>query len=312
MKKISMVIPCYNEEGNVKLFYDAVKEVYKDSKKYSVELIFIDDGSKDNTLNELKELSKNKDFSIKVLSFSRNFGKESVIYAGLEKATGDYTVIIDADMQQPPKLTLPMAEVLDKEDYDCVCYFQDKRIEGKLISFIKGVFYKTINKIADLHMKEGASDFRMFKTNVREAIVSLEEYGRFTKGIFSWVGFKTKYLPYKPEERATGESKWNPIKLFKYGMNGIISFSTAPLKISTWTGIIMSLVSIFYLLVVLIQKIFFGVNIPGYPTIVGLILLIGGIQLFCIGIIGEYLSKMYMEIKQRPIYIIKEEISNDK
>lgn len=312
MKKISMIVPCFNEEGNVKLFYEDVVKTYKNNKKYEIELIFIDDGSSDNTLNELRKISKNKEFSIKVISFSRNFGKEAVIYAGLKKATGDYTVIIDADMQQPPSLTVKMAEILDKEDYDCVCYFQDKRIESKLMSFVKSAFYRTINKMADLKMKEGASDFRMFKSNVKDAIISLKESCRFTKGIFSYVGFNTHYLPYKPEERASGVSKWKPRKLLRYGINGILSFSTAPLKISTWIGFIMSFVSFFYLLIILIQKIFFGINIPGYPTIVGLTLLIGGIELLCLGIIGEYLSKMYIEIKERPIYIVKEEISNDK
>ena len=312
MKKISMIVPCYNEEGNVELFYEDVKKTYKGNKKYNIELIFIDDGSSDNTLNNLKEISKNKDFNIKVISFSRNFGKEAVIYAGLSKATGDYTVLIDADMQQPPSLTLKMAEILDEKEYDCVCYFQDKRIESKLMSMVKGAFYRTINKMADLKMKEGASDFRMFNENVKEAILSLKETCRFTKGIFSYVGFNTYYLPYQPEERASGESKWKPRKLLRYGINGIVSFSTAPLKISTWVGLIMSFVSFLYLVVILVQKIFFSVDIPGYPTIVGLTLLIGGIELLCLGIIGEYLAKMYSEIKQRPIYIIKEEINNDK
>ena len=312
MKKISMIIPCFNEEGNVKLFYEDVKKTYKNSKKYKIELIFVDDGSKDNTLEELKEISKNKDFNIKIISFSRNFGKEAVIFAGLEKASGDYTVIIDADMQQPPSLTLKMAEILDEGEYDCVCYFQDERIEGKFMSFIKGSFYRVMNKMAGLKMKQGASDFRMFKKDVKEAILSLKETCRFAKGIFSYVGFKTSYIPYKPEERASGESKWNFKKLLRYGINGIVSFSTAPLKIATWIGFIMSFASFLYLIIVLIQKLFLEVDIPGYPTIVGLTLLIGGIELLCLGIIGEYLSKMYIEIKNRPIYIVKEEIDNDK
>ena len=312
MKKISMIVPCFNEEGNVKLFYEDVVKTYKGNKKYKIELIFVDDGSKDNTLKELKEISKNKEFEIKVISFSRNFGKEAVIFAGLEKATGDYTVIIDADMQQPPSLTLQMAEILDKDEYDCVCYFQDERIEGKLMSFIKGAFYKTMNKMAGLKMKKGASDFRMFKRNVKEALLSLKESCRFTKGIFSYVGFNTYYLPYKPEKRVSGTSKWNTKKLLRYGINGIISFSTAPLKVATWIGFVMSFISFLYLIIVLIQKVFFEVAIPGYPTIIGLTLLIGGIELLCLGIIGEYLSKMYLEIKGRPIYIVKEEIDNDK
>lgn len=313
MKKISMIVPCYNEEGNVKLFFKDAIKTYKDSKQYKIELIFIDDGSSDNTLTELKEIAKTKDCIVKVISFSRNFGKESVIYAGLKAATGDYTVLIDADMQQPPSLTLKMAELLDNDkSIDCVCYYQAKRIESKLMSKIKGLFYKTMNKISDVELKQGASDFRMFRKNVREALVSLDERCRFTKGIFSWIGFNTSYLPYTPEKRAYGSSKWNPHKLFKYAMEGIVSFSTKPLKLATFLGLFLSLLSGIYLLVVLCQKIFIGIGIPGYPTIITLILLLGGIQLFCIGIIGEYISKIYMESKDRPIYIIKEEISNDK
>lgn len=312
MKKISMVIPCFNEEGNVKLFYEDALNTYKDSKDYEIELIFIDDGSKDNTLNNLKEIAKKKELKVKIISFSRNFGKEAVIYAGLKKATGDYTVIIDADMQQPPHLTLKMAEILDEGEYDAVCYYQDKRIESGLMSFVKRKFYKTMNKMAKLDMKDGASDFRMFKINVKEAILSLKEVRRFTKGIFSFVGFKTKYLPYTPEKRATGVSKWNPKGLLEYGINGIVAFSTTPLKVATSVGLFMSVISFIYLVVVLVQKLIFSIDIPGYPTIVGLILLIGGIELLCLGIIGEYLSNMYLEIKNRPIYIVKEEIDNDK
>ncbi|MBQ6546669.1 MAG: glycosyltransferase family 2 protein [Bacilli bacterium] len=313
MKKISMIVPCYNEEGNVKLFFEDAIKTYKNNKKYEIELIFIDDGSYDNTLNELREIAKTKECKVKVLSFSRNFGKESVIYAGLKSATGDYTVLIDADMQQPPHLTLKMAEILDaKKEVDCVCYYQAKRIESKLMSKIKGSFYKTMNKLSDVELKQGASDFRMFRINVKEALLSLEERCRFTKGIFSWVGFNTTYLPYTPEKRAHGFSKWNPYKLFKYGMEGIISFSTKPLKLATFLGLFLSILSGIYLLIVLIQKIFIGRGIPGYPTIANLIILLGGIQLFCLGIIGEYIAKIYMETKDRPIYIIKEEISNDK
>lgn len=313
MKKISMIVPCYNEEGNVKLFYEDVKKTYGDSNNYKIELIFIDDGSSDRTLNELKEIAKFKDFEVKIISFSRNFGKESVIYAGLKKASGDYTVLIDADMQQPPSLTVKMAEVLDKDlACDCVCYYQNNRIEGKFMSKVKEMFYKTMNKISDVELKEGASDFRMFRNNVKEAILSLEEYCRFTKGIFSFVGFNTCYLPYVPNERASGSSKWNPYKLMKYGLGGIISFSTTPLRFATLLGFVLSFLSVFYLLIVIIQKIFFEISIPGYPTIITCVLLIGGIQLFCLGIIGEYIAKMYMETKKRPVYIVKEEISNDR
>ncbi len=313
MKKISMVVPCYNEEGNVKLFFEDAINTYKGSKKYKLELIFVDDGSSDNTLTMLKEIAKTDKCSVRVISFSRNFGKESVIYAGLKAATGDYTVLIDADMQQPPRMTLKMAELLDSDkNIDCVCYYQDNRIESKLMSSVKSCFYKIMNKMSDVEVKQGASDFRMFRKNVRESLVSLEESCRFTKGMFSWVGFKTSYLPYTPLERASGTSKWTPYKLFKYALEGIVSFSTKPLKLATSLGFLLSLLAIIYLIVVLIQKLFIGISIPGYPTIISLILLIGGIQLFCIGIIGEYISRIYMESKARPIYIVKEDIKNDK
>ncbi len=313
MKKISMIVPCYNEEENVELFYQDVLNTYQGSKKYKIELIFIDDGSSDGTLKELKKIVKISKFPIKMISFSRNFGKESVIYAGLKKATGDYTVIIDADMQQPPSLTLKMAEILDEDlDCDCVCYYQNDRIESKFMTKLKTSFYKFMNRVSDVEIKQGASDFRMFRVNVKEAILSLEEYCRFTKGIFSWVGFNTCYLPYVPASRAHGVTKWSPVKLFKYGMGGIMSFSLTPLRLATLLGFVLSFFSIFYLVIVLIQKIFFGIHIPGYPTIVTCVLLIGGIELFCLGIIGEYIGKMYLETKKRPIYIIKEEIDDDK
>ncbi len=313
MKKISMIVPCYNEEENVKLFFKDVLKTYKDNKKYNIELIFIDDGSKDNTLKMLKEITKDKTFKTKVISFSRNFGKEAVIYAGLKESSGDYTVLIDADMQQPPSLTIKMAEILDKDlDCDCVCYYQNSRIEGKSISKIKSLFYKVMNKFSEVELKQGASDFRMFRNNVKEAILSLDEYCRFTKGIFSWVGFNTCYLPYVPNERANGTTKWSPLKLFKYGIGGVMSFSTTPLRLATIIGFGLSFFSLFYLIIIIIQKLFFGIDLPGYPTIITCVLLIGGIQLFCLGIIGEYIGKMYLEAKNRPIYIVKEKISNDK
>ena len=216
-------------------------------------------------------------------------------------------------MQQPSSLTEEMINILEKdEEYDCVCYYQNERIEGKFITGIKKVFYKMMNKISVVELKQGASDFRMFRKNVKEAILELNEYCRFSKGIFSWVGFNTCYLPYIPEERATGTTKWHPKKLLNYGIGGIISFSTTPLKLSTIIGFILSVFSLISIIVIIIKKIFFEISIPGYPTILACILLIGGIQLFCLGIIGEYISKMYMETKKRPIYIIKEEQNNDK
>lgn len=311
MKKVSMIIPCYNEEGNVKLFYSEAVKAYKD-QNYKLELVFIDDGSKDNTLKILKDLIKEQDCEIKVLSFSRNFGKEAAIYAGLNNVDGDYTVIIDADLQQPPELTIKMANILDENEYDCVCYYQEERIENKLLSKIKNVFYKAMNNLSEVELKQGASDFRMFNQKVKNSLLEIKEYYRFSKGIFSWIGYNTQYLPYIPKQRNSGTTKWSFIKLLKYGISGIISFSTMPLKLATYSGLTLSLVAFIYLFIIIIQKLFFEISIPGYPTVVSCILLIGGFQLFCIGIIGEYLGKTYIETKNRPIYIIKEEITNDK
>ena len=311
MKKVSMIIPCYNEEGNVKLFYSEAVKAYKD-QNYKLELVFIDDGSKDNTLKILKDLIKEKDCEIKVLSFSRNFGKEAAIYAGLNNVDGDYTVIIDADLQQPPELTIKMANILDENEYDCVCYYQEERIENKLLSKIKNVFYKAMNNLSEVELKQGASDFRMFNQKVKNSLLEIKEYYRFSKGIFSWIGYNTQYLPYIPKQRNSGTTKWNFIKLLKYGISGIISFSTMPLKLATYSGLTLSLIAFIYLFVIIIQKLFFEISVPGYPTVISCILLIGGFQLFCIGIIGEYLGKTYIETKNRPIYIIKEEITNGK
>lgn len=311
MKKVSMIIPCYNEEGNVKLFYSEAVKAYKD-QNYKLELVFIDDGSKDNTLKILKDLIKEQDCEIKVLSFSRNFGKEAAIYAGLNNVDGDYTVIIDADLQQPPELTIKMANILDENEYDCVCYYQEERIENKLLSKIKNVFYKAMNNLSEVELKQGASDFRMFNQKVKNSLLEIKEYYRFSKGIFSWIGYNTQYLPYIPKQRNSGTTKWNFIKLLKYGISGIISFSTMPLKLATYSGLTLSLIAFIYLFVIIIQKLFFEISVPGYPTVISCILLIGGFQLFCIGIIGEYLGKTYIETKNRPIYIIKEEITNGK
>ena len=291
--KVSFIVPCYNEAGNIIAFSNKIKEVFE--KKYNYEIIFINDGSKDNTLDELKKLLNNSKQSITIIDFSRNFGKEAGIYAGLKAAKGEYVNIIDADLQQNPKYSLRMVEFL----------------ENKFISFIKKCFYKLINKMSEIEFKNGASDFRMFRKKVVKSILELTEYYRFSKGIFSWVGYNVYYMPYKVEERKTGTTKWSFYKLFRYAMNGIISFSTYPLRISTILGIFFSLLSILYLITVIIQKLFFQINVEGYATIVTLILLLGGIQLLCIGIIGEYIARTYVEVKRRPVYIVKDIISSE-
>lgn len=307
--KLSFVIPCYNEESNVKLIHDEIAKIFLPLYKY--EIIFVNDGSSDNTLKSLKEILKNSKTKIKVINFSRNFGKEAAIYAGLKEAKGDYISLIDADMQQDPKYVLEMVSFLDKnEEYDSVAMYQDKRKEGKVLTFFKKSFYKLINKISDTKFQSNASDFRTFRKCVIKSVLELKEYYRFSKGIFSWVGYNTYYMPYTVKERATGTTKWSFKKLFKYALDGIISFTTAPLKMATYIGLISSFASIVYLIFVIIQKLAWGIDIPGYATIITLILFLGGMQLFSLGIIGEYIGRNYIETKNRPIYIAKEILEN--
>lgn len=309
--KLSLVIPCYNEEKNVSLFYEAVKKDFA-SVDFEYELVFVNDGSRDGTFKELQKLCGG-DLPVKIVNFSRNFGKESAMYAGLRESEGDYVTVIDADLQQRPSIALDMVRMLDAEpEYDCIAAYQDERKEGKVLTFFKNGFYKLINKFSDTEFIQGASDFRTFRRPMVEAVLRMDEYFRFSKGLFSWVGFNTKFIPYEVEERATGTSKWSFWKLFKYAMEGIFAFTTAPLRIATVVGLVTSLLSIIYLLVVVIQKLVFGIDVAGYATIVTLILLLGGIQLCCIGIIGEYIARTYIQTKNRPIYIAKDVIENHK
>ena len=310
--KLSLVIPCYNEEANVKRFFDAVNKVFA-GKVEDYEFVFVNDGSKDGTYPELKKLYKeNPSSDIQVLTFSRNFGKEAAIYAGLSNAKGDMVCIIDADLQQRPEVVLEMLGELEKdESLDCVAAYQENRKESKTLSGLKSSFYKVINKITDVDFVNGASDFRLLKKTMVDAIIEMTEYHRFSKGIFSWVGFNTKYIPYTVEERQFGETKWSYRKLFKYAFDGIISFSTFPLKLATGVGLVTAFASIIYLIVVVLQKLIFGIDVPGYATIVVLVLFLGGMQLFCLGILGEYLSKIYVQVKNRPIYILKEHLGKD-
>ena len=312
MKNVSIIVPCYNEEENILDFYNATLKVLNKGKSF-YELIFVDDGSKDKTKEILKTLPSTSNCEVKVLIFSRNFGKEAAMYAGLKEANGDYVCLIDADLQQDPVHILEMEKTLDDNyDYDSVALYQDKRNESKLLKVFKCAFYKLINKISEVDFVSGASDFRMFRRNVVDAIVNISEKNRFSKGIFSWVGFNTYYLPYHAKKRNKGSSKWSFWSLFRYAISGIVSFSTTPLRIATVLGLIISFISMVYLIVVVLQKIIFGIAIAGYATIVVLILLLGGIQLLCIGIIGEYLARTYVETKNRPIYILKDKIINDK
>ncbi len=308
--KLSLIVPCYNEEDNIEPFVNNVNRVFKNT---NYEIIFINDGSQDNTLINMKKITSQKNIKIKIISFSRNFGKEAGMYAGIKHASGELISIIDADLQQKPEYVLDMVNYLDKnKEVDMVVAYQEERKEIFYLSWIKKLFYKMINHFSEVDFVASASDFRTFRRNVKDAILQLNEYYRFSKGLFSYVGFNSYYMPYKVEPRFSGKTKWSLRGLFKYAMNGIVSFTPAPLKIATFIGAILSFFSIIYLIIIIIQKFFFDVAFPGFATIVTLIVLLSGIQLICIGMIGEYLSRTYIESKNRPIYVVKEYIDNTK
>ena len=303
MKKVSLIVPCYNEEEALPLFYDAVSNVMN-SINYGYELLFIDDGSKDRTLSILKDLSQ-KDSHVTYIGFSRNFGKESAMYAGFCNAHGDYVAVMDADMQDPPDLLPKMLDILENQDYDSVATRRINRDgEPPIRSWFARRFYKIINKISDI--VDGARDFRLMKREMVAAIISMCEYNRFSKGIFGWIGFKTYWLPYENVNRIAGETKWNFWKLFKYAIDGVINFSQAPLSIASWFGIFMTIVSFIAVVFIIIRKTIFGDPVDGWASTVCVITFIGGIQLFCMGIMGQYIAKMYMEVKKRPHYIVKD------
>lgn len=312
--KLSLVVPCYNEQDNVAALYEACRAVF-DKRPGGYEMIFINDGSRDNTwgaLNALYAAHAQDGCGLKMVNFSRNFGKESAMYAGLQKAEGDYICLIDADLQQRPEIVAQMVDFLDEHpDYDSVAAYQQERIEGKMTSFLKKCFYKLVNRICETDFRSDASDFRTFRRPVAEAILSLHEYDRFSKGIFSWVGFHTHYIPYVAEQRNAGATSWSFRKLFKYAIGGIVSFSVYPLKLATYVGALSALASLNYTLVIIVQKCVWGINVPGYATIVVLLLLIGGLQLITTGIIGMYIARIYIQGKHRPIYIEKDYLNNE-
>lgn len=309
--KLDVIIPCYNEEGNLKLLNKTLKETLS---KIDYNLIYINDGSIDNTYKVLEEIYEENKLNTKVINFSRNFGKDSAIFAGLRASKAKYSVIIDSDMQQNPKYIIKMLEFLENnQDYDQIAMINNERTnDNKFIRFLKRSFYKFINIISDTKFIENASDFRMFTKNAREAIISLGEINRFSKGIFSWIGFNTYYMEYKVEKRHSGKSNFNLIKSFRYAFNGIINFSTKPLRLATFTGLLTSSISFIYFLIMIIKTLINGNQVPGYPSIICLILLLGGINLLAIGIVGEYISKIYLEIKKRPIYITKNTLGFDE
>lgn len=304
--KLSLVVPCYNEAENVAAFQNAAIQAFSDCG-YDFEIIFVDDGSKDATLHELRKLHKQQRCPVKVVSFSRNFGKEAGIFAGMQHASGDYISLIDADLQQRPEIVRDMVQILEEEpQYDIVAAYQDRRGEGKILSFFKKSFYSIINRLSNVSLKSDASDFRTFRRSVAESILKIAEYHRFSKGIFAWVGYNTRFIPYTACERAAGVSKWNFRKLFNYAIDGIIGYSTKPLRTATFLGCFTAVAALIYLVIVVLEKLITGIDIPGYATIIVLILFLGSMQLFCIGIIGEYVGRTFEQSKNRPIYIAKE------
>ncbi len=305
MNKISIIVPCYNEEDVLKIFYNKITEVSK-TIDADFEYIFVDDGSKDKTLEILKEYSK-KDNRVRFISFSRNFGKESAMYAGLKEATGDYVAIMDADLQDPPDLLKEMYETLLTKEFDCVATKRKTRKgEPILRSFFSRMFYSIINKMTSTEIVNGARDYRLMSRKMVDSILEVTEYNRFSKGIFSWVGFKTKWIAYDNIERAAGKTKWNFWKLFKYSIEGITAFTTTPLVMSAVIGIIFCIIAFIMILFVIFKTLIYGDPVSGWPSTICIILFVSGIQLFCLGIMGEYLAKEYMEVKNRPIYIVKE------
>lgn len=307
--KLSLVVPCYNEAENVVPFQDAVISAF-DGCGYDYEIIFVNDGSKDATLHNLRKIFKAQKCPVKVVSFSRNFGKESGLYAGLQQASGEYISLIDADLQQRPEIVRDMVKILDEQpEYDVVAAYQDRRGEGKVLSFFKKSFYAIINKLSKVTLQPDASDFRTFRRSVRDSILAMGEYHRFSKGIFAWVGYDTCFIPYTACERNAGTTKWNFGKLLNYAIDGIIGFSTAPLRFSTYVGALSAIAAVVYLIIVVLQKLIWGIDIPGYATIIVLILFFGSMQLFGLGIIGEYVGRTFEQSKDRPIYIAKEILS---
>lgn len=310
--KLSLVVPCYNEAESVALFQEAVIQAFGDCG-YDYEIVFVDDGSKDATMHNLRKLHKEQKCPVKVVSFSRNFGKEAALYAGIQHSSGEYISLIDADLQQRPEIVRDMVRILDEDSrYDVVAAYQDRRNESKILSFFKKGFYAIINKLSKVKLQPDASDFRTFRRSVAESLMELKEYHRFSKGIFAWVGFETCFIPYTACKRVAGATKWSFRKLFNYALEGIIGFSTAPLRLSVYLGFLTALAAAIYLIVVLLEKLISGIPVPGYATIIVLILLLGSMQLFCIGIIGEYVGKIFEQSKDRPIYLPKEYLTYEE
>lgn len=307
MEKISVIVPCFNEQDALPLFYIEICKVADTLKQLDFELIFINDGSKDNTIQIMKKLNE-QDPRIHYISFSRNFGKEAAIYAGLKKSIGDYVVLMDVDLQDPPCLISKMYDNIKNNGYDCVATRRVNRAgEPKIRSFFAKCFYKLINQISNTEFVDGARDYRMMKRQMVDAVLEMSEYNRFSKGIFSWVGFEVKWLEYVNEQRVAGETKWSFWKLFLYSMDGIVAFSTIPLSMASYMGILFCFVAFILIIFIIVRTLIWEDPTSGWPSLICIISLIGGLQMLCIGVLGHYLSKTYLEAKKRPIYIVKEE-----
>ena len=306
---LSIVVPCYNEQDALPIFYREVKQVLS-TLEYTYELLFVDDGSTDNTLSVIKGLAAD-DPNVLYFSFSRNFGKEAAMYAGLTNAHGDYVAVMDADLQDPPSLLPEMVRILEGGEYDCVATRRvSRKGEPRIRSWFARRFYQVINKISDADIVDGARDFRLMTRDMKDAVLSMTEYNRFSKGIFGWVGFRTYWLPYENVERVAGDTKWSFWSLFKYAVDGIINFSQVPLSIASWFGMFMTVFAFFMLIFIVLRRLIFGDPVAGWASTICVIIFIGGLQMFCLGIIGQYLAKTYMETKNRPHYIVSQ--SNDE
>ena len=309
MKTIELIVPCYNEESCISLFYDRIKEVFLNMPGCEFIITFVDDGSKDNTIQEIKKVVERVDTGkVQYISLSRNFGKESAMYAGLSKSVGDYVAVMDADLQHPPELLKKMLDAIENEGYDCASARRVSRKGDPLIkSVLSRAFYHVINHVTVIDLVPGSTDYRLMKRKVVKAIVAMSERERFTKGIYAWVGFKNKWIEYENVERIAGETKWSFWKLFLYSLDGIMAFSTVPLSIASIFGILFCVLAFVFVIFIFVRALLYGDPVAGWPSMVCIILFIGGVQLLCVGIMGQYMSKMYMEVKDRPKYLVKEE-----
>ncbi|WP_172187319.1 glycosyltransferase family 2 protein [Lentilactobacillus kribbianus] len=311
MKTISLIVPCHNEEQTINIYYDTTTAVFEQLNEQNVEtyvpeFIFINDGSTDTTLDVLRKLQADHPETVHYISFSRNFGKEAAFSAGFDNASGDMVAVMDVDLQDPPELLLQMVPIVESGEYECVGSVQTTRKQNPIRAFLSSSFYKLINKMSDVEMKQNVRDYRLMSRKYVDAVLELPEYNRFTKGIFAWVGFETKYLEYEGVERSAGTSSWSIFELFEYSLEAVVDFSDVPLKMATIMGVIISFLSIIGLLFVVIRALAFGDAVSGWASTVSIILFLSGIQLFCLGIVGKYIGKIYLETKHRPAYVVEE------